>query len=1085
MVAIRQSWFTGLSAWLVALAVTSVNCPAQETTNKKALAYFANAADYQNAGAFELAAQEWEKLVAEFPKESQSSTAWHHLGICNLQQKEPNYQRAIEAFRQSLKDSKLELRSESLINLGWALLSESRKVSVEAAQKSELLKEARQSFGEYLKSFPDDAYSDQAIFYLGDIEQLTGNHRKAIAYFKQMLDDDRFARSNLRPDALYALAVAYEDQKNSAEANRWYQEFLTRYESHDLANEVAIRRAELLLKDDKQQEAIGLLKRVSQSDQGSMKDLSLLRLGQIQLQQENPTAASENLQRLIEQFPNSVHRWTALLALGQIASREGHHDQAQKHFREALDEKSPVAAEATHGLALSLMRQGQNIEAVNLLEPAIRQFQDSIHLNTLRLDYADSVYALPGRSSDARKLYEAIASDSPTASVAPRAAYNAAFTALEAGQPDAAQVWAERFLNQYPGDALRSDVAYVAAEALLRKGQHAAAATAYEKLIAADAHNSDMGLWKLRQAMARYLDGQYQIAAQAASTLADSLSSSDQKAEALFIAGASYLLLEEFEQATKSLQASHSASDQWTSADETLLMLAEAYQRQQNTADARNAYQQLLKKYPNSRLRAQAEYKLAQLAATEGDYSAAVQQYRSIVANPEANSFHHFARYGIVWSLMQQDQHEQALDELQPLLAKNLQDSIGSDALLAEGICLRRLGRPQQALDSLKQFISRGIRGTSLGNGLYELGMLHTELNELDQANQAFDQLISEVPDYPGMDKVLYEIGWNLHEQGKSELSKRHFEELTQKFPSSQHAADASYMIAQQLYDAGKYDQAAAIYQRIVDQTKDEQLAEKSWYKLGWTQHQLNRFDEATATFDAQVSRFPNGRLAIDGMFMQAECAFKQDRFEVALTGFQQARKALESGSDSSALSPTVRTLIYLHGAQCLRELKRWNECQQWLEQVVQHHADSPYLPTALYELGFCKQSQGKTEEAVIHYTEVANNYRNEVAARARFMLGEIYFGQRDLVKAIPEFQRVMYGFGGEKAPDEIKNWQAKSAIEAARCSEALIQTLSGPARKKVVDTTIEFYEFVVEKHPKHELASQAQSRLGELQKLR
>jgi hypothetical protein len=78
-----------------------------------------------------------------------------------------------------------------------------------------------------------------------------------------------------------------------------------------------------------------------------------------------------------------------------------------------------------------------------------------------------------------------------------------------------------------------------------------------------------------------------------------------------------------------------------------------------------------------------------------------------------------------------------------------------------------------------------------------------------------------------------------------------------------------------------------------------------------------------------------------------------------------------------------------------------------------------------------------------------------------------------------------MFGFGGDKAPDDIKNWQAKSAFEAARCSEVLVNNLSGADKRKVVETAIEFYEFVVEKHAKHELAAQAQTRLGELQKLR
>lgn len=59
-------------------------------------------------------------------------------------------------------------------------------------------------------------------------------------------------------------------------------------------------------------------------------------------------------------------------------------------------------------------------------------------------------------------------------------------------------------------------------------------------------------------------------------------------------------------------------------------------------------------------------------------------------------------------------------------------------------------------------------------------------------------------------------------------------------------------------------------------------------------------------------------------------------------------------------------------------------------------------------------------------------------------MMGEVYFSQCDFAKAIPEFQRVMYGFGGDKAPEDMKNWQAKNAFEAMRCSEVLIEKPAG-----------------------------------------
>ncbi len=83
---------------------------------------------------------------------------------------------------------------------------------------------------------------------------------------------------------------------------------------------------------------------------------------------------------------------------------------------------------------------------------------------------------------------------------------------------------------------------------------------------------------------------------------------------------------------------------------------------------------------------------------------------------------------------------------------------------------------------------------------------------------------------------------------------------------------------------------------------------------------------------------------------MLAECSLRKSS-TTTLAGFQKARGALESNAKDSAASPQVRTLIYLHGGQSLRELKRWNEAEQWLNVVIQKYSDSPYLPTALYSL--------------------------------------------------------------------------------------------------------------------------------------
>ena len=619
----------------------------------------------------------------------------------------------------------------------------------------------------------------------------------------------------------------------------------------------------------------------------------------------------------------------------------------------------------------------------------------------------------------------------------------------------------------------------------MRQGHHAAAAQAFQRLIDSDVDHGDRQQWKLRLGMAYYLAGQYQQSAAGMESLVASLTDPRQRAEAYFIAGASALYQELLDQAIEQLESSLLSSSEWDNADEVLLLLGEAYQRNQDSPAARQTYARLLRQYPQSRLRGQTQYKLAQLAAAEGEYTDAVQRYQAIAADPELSSYHNFANYGVAWCLMQLDRYADAHQALQAVLAKNLTDLLGGEALLAEGVCLRRLDRPAEAVASLRKFLERNPQGTPLANGLYELGLAYTQQRQFESANEMFERVLNEVPDYPVSDQVLFEWAWNLLDQDHAEAAVEKFTLLIDQFPGSAHAGEANYLIAQQLYDHGRYPQAIPVYQRAVELARDPELEEKSRYKLGWAQFQAGQLDAAAQSFAAQVDRFPEGRLAVDGIFMQAECDFKQDRFEEAMLGFRRARQSFEALSDKEHVAPQVRTLIYLHGGQSLRELRQWDECEQWLDVVLKQNSDSPYLPVALYELGHCKQNQGKLDEAITHYAEVANNYRNEVAARARFMLGEIYFSRKDFVKAIPEFQRVMYGFGGEKAPVEIKNWQARSAFEAARCSEVLLQNLSGLARQKVVDTTIEFYEFLLEKHASHELASQAQSRLGELQKLR
>lgn len=1075
-------------ALCLALLATSLADPsvllAQESSSRKAVAIYADAAAFQNNAAYELAIEEWQKLIKEFPRDPLIGKAWHYLGVCYIQLDAPEYQKAISAFSKALEDSKLEVKEEALINLCWCLFSRARDADEGSSAQRRGLEEAKSGFQKFLSQYRDGSYVDQALFYLGEIEYALGNTQRAVGHYRSLLESRSLRQSALRPDARYAIAVAYEELNDKSRANREYQTFLKDHQDHRLVAEVRLRLADLLLGEQKAFEAEQLLNRLVGTE-GDMADYAVLRLGYALEQQQKLDSAANRYRELLRKYPDSEHVRTAALSLGQILYRQGDNAAAIESFEQVLASKDEQAASAAHWLAVTLMKENKIAEAEKILASALRWAGNTSNVATLRLDYADALYADPAKLSEARKAYEKVASEYADSPLAPRAAYNAAFGALQEGDYRLARNWAETFLSKYPNDALRVDVAYVAAEALLQEGEHAAAAQAYEKLRAVDRSNPAYPLWNLRLGMANYLDGKYAAAIQVLDSEFQNFKSNEQRAEAKFIIGASHLYQEDTTTAIKNLKESHLSSDRWNSADEVLLLLAEAYQRNAENDEAKSTLEKLLQKYPGTRLKAKVNYKLAQLSAALGQLDAAISKYNAIVSDAEAESFHRFANYGVVWCQMQREEYNAALSRLGLILNTKIEDSISSEAKLAEGICLRKLGRLDEAERSLESYLRKDVRGEALANGLYELGLTLTEKGEKAAANRVFERIRNEVPGYPAMDKVLYEIGWNLEESSSDGLSNKYFRLIAEQFPNSEFAGEAIYMLGQKEYEEEDYQRAATTYTSVLGKTSDPELLEKSQYKLGWSLFQMQRYPEAAGKFQEQATKFPRGSLVVDALFMLSECAFKEDRFSDALSGYKQARQALESAPDQSAASDQVRVLIYLHAAQCLREAKRWNECEDWIGIIRSKYPATPYMPTALYELGFCKQKKGQLDQALKLYADVANNYRNEIAARSRFMMGEVYFERRDYLKAIPEFQRVMYGFGGDNAPESIKNWQVRSAFEAARCSEVLISKLGGEGREKVKDSAQEFYLYIVEKHAAHELASKAQNRLGELKRLR
>jgi TolA-binding protein len=1057
----------------------------KERNQEKAREIFADAANAQNNNAFPLAIEQWNRLIKEYPNDALISSARHFLGICYLQQETPNYDAAIAQFRAALQDPQLKQREESLVNLGWSLYQQGMRT--EGNPNKQALAESAKTLASLLEKYPDGSFADKALFYAGEAEARLGNLDKAISHYSQLVQNRAMESSSVHADALFALGLSYEEQQQSKLAKEHYDAFLSKYPNHAMVREVKLRCAEIALKEDSIDQAVNLLKQVVTSkdfEKLPNADYALYRYGFALAKVGNYNESAAVYKKLSTLFPKSQFSQNSSLAAGQTLMRDKKFDEAFKAFQQLLPMKDDRAAEAAHWMCQILFLKGKSAEAIPIARDALAWGSKSPSAISLKMDLADGLSATATGKTEAKTIYEQLAVENPDDPIAPRATYNAAFAALQLGAQADAQRWSEAFAKRFPNDPLASDVAYIRAEASLQLGEHESAATAFEQLIASEPSNPMRSSWELRLAAAKYLGAQYEqaitLTRAALKNQADPLA----QAEALFLQGSSYLKLEKYDDAIAALKKSNATHSKWSQADEVLLILAESQAASGKKEDAKQTLEKILKEFPSTRFKSQVEFRLGQISASTNDLKRAATAYDSVLQSSKDKALIDFATYGKAFVLIQQEQFADALKLIEPLAVEARQDGVGIEARVARAICLRQLQRPQEAVNALKQLLEIKLPAEQRPKILYELGLAYGAAESFTDAAKTLELLISSTPEFPLLDKAYYEWAWALKSAGNLAQANEVFQKLTTLFPNSPLAAEAYFHVGQAEYDDSRFDRAIKAYRVAATRSADTALQEKAIYKLGWSFFQQNNYDEAIEQFRRQAREFPRGSLALDASFMIAESLLKQEKYSDAWPQYETTRRTMESAADRDSVSEQVRALVYLHGAQSARELKKWKDVEGWIQSLIAELPESMYLPAAKYELAYARQNQKKTIEALQLYGEVADEHRSEIGARSRFMMGEVFFADREFAKAISEFQKVMYGYGGTQAPDDIKNWQARSAFEAGRCSEVIIADQKGDRRKKSIDVAKKFYEFVVNNHSDHTLAKQARDRIQELNKL-
>lgn len=1060
----------GLLLIALILSATVAASAAQGDSAAPARQYRAAAA-LQRSGQYALAAESWAELLdtfpdnAAFPDNAFVPQASLNLGICYLKAKE--YDKAIESFRAVIKKyPKFEMLDAAHLYLGTTQynIAQSGKPKL---GKPKLYDAAAATFQTLIAKYPKGKYTARAIYYRGECLYARDKKAEAAAGYAELLE--RFPNDELALDALYALGVTQEELGRYEAAGKSYDTFLEKHPKDALAVEVAMRRGETLVALKQYQAAIERFAHAAGRKGFRMADHATIRQAAALAQLKKYAEAARLYGSVPEKFPKSRYVGTANLAGGKCYFLAGEYEAARALLGRLLAAGGKVdggesSPEAAHWFARSLLKQNRPAEALDVLEKVPPKAGKSPWAAQLRMDQADALYEIPDRRSESVRRYAAVASEYPEAPEAESALYMAGFVALGQGDFKAARTHATAFLEKYTKSELLADVTAVAAESNLQLGKPAEAERLFGRLLAEYADRPEAASWQVRRGLTLHLQKKYKETIAALEPVLESIGDPAALAEARYLVGGSQAELKRFDAAIASLEASLAAKPDWRQADDTLLVLANAYRHTNRLDKAMASAGKLIAQFPKSRLLDRAHYWLGEYAYAGGDYETAAAEHRRVVDTwPKSNLVPH-ALFGLGWSQLNRKDHAGAEKAFSRLVEGYPRHKLTARARFARAMARQQLGKYAPAVEDLQAMLAAGLTATGptaaeRSDARYILGLCQAGMKNHAEAAAVFEALLKDDPKYTGADKVLYEWAWTLSAMKKGADAAERFGRLAKSHPDSPLAAEALYHVGEFHYNHKQYDKAATAYhaaaEKITGKTTDAVLREKAAHKLGWSYFHQDKFADARRTFASQRKTFPDGKLASDAAMMEGECLFKQDKFEQALAAYEEVKNP--SSDDFGALS-------LLHAGQAAAQLKRWEKSLELLTRCARRFPDSVYLPEVLYEQGYARQNLGQLDEAAGLYRSVIAKTNREVAARAQFMIGEIFFQRKKHADAIKTFYKVIYGYS-------YPQWQAGATFEAARCFEVL--------KKK--DQAVKLYEELLEKYPKSDKAPSARQRLDSL----
>lgn len=797
----------------------------------------------------------------------------------------------------------------------------------------------------------------ETTYWVAEAAAENSDYPESRRYFLKLADD--YPQSEWAPKALYARGRLYMSEAEYDSSSIAFELLKARYPNDPITRRLGTALGESYYLQARYDEAIEALdaQMIFLDEESKIKALFLMAeahnyLGDYQ------EATKDYLQyiRLTEGTPKEA---PAHYGLGWVYNRQGVYHWAAQSFEKAItgdDELSRKAMyyeainhklggnyqrsmdtfvefgdryqsglwveEAYYEWAVSAFEGGNYDMAIETLVSLVRnqdQLKDPGKVYTMLGEayFANAEYT---RATQAFEEAEKVANIDPT--LRRQARFQKAWIlyrnqAYEQAQPVFEAVYAED-----PTSDLGAEALFWSADCYYKLDQFSDAAKRFKTFVENFPENEMIGAARYSLGWSYFKTGDYALAV---GPLEDFLNNYNPPPIALFPydvdtklrLGDAYYALGEYR---KAIEFYNKAIGAEPGGDYAMFQVANSYYRSNRTFEAVSNFRRMLRIYPFSKLREQAQYNVAYIYLNTSNYGQAVEEFQTVINKYPGTEWAARAQYNIGDAFYNAGEYGRAIEAYQKVL-----NNYPKSRYIIEAI--------------------NGIQYAQLSSG------------GTDSSSVILEDFLSDNPQSSTADQLRYRTAVNVFQTGDYEGAIREFRQYLRVTNSDALAPEAYSNLGESYRQIGDMEKAIESYQTILDEYPEDDQVPSALTSLGLLYYEKGEFETSHTYFD-RLHRTAN-------RFAQ-EAYIGMGNASLALNQLEKARSEYQSALDINAANEAASVGL---GKVAIAEQK-YEEAVIILKPIAEKNTTEIGAEAQFY-LGKLNQEQENFQKAVEEYARV------------------------------------------------------------------------------------------------------------------